>query len=116
VTGTVVDAGTGRPIAGAKVGFREHNQVETRTNADGSFHLYSDHAWGGAVIIPFEFTLCGGKFFIEAPGYKTFEQEIGPRRSLPFIFREPVALRKATEEPKSNHAVDASSTNPGGSP
>jgi hypothetical protein len=106
VTGTVVEAGTGRPISGARVGFREHNRIEARTNADGSFHLYSDHAWEGAVILPFEFTLCGGKFFIEAPGYATFEQDIGPRRYPPFIFPEPIALRKQPEQSAPSHVAE----------
>jgi hypothetical protein len=98
VSGRVIDSATGSPVVSAKVGFREHKRIETLTAADGSFLLPSDHTWGPAVIIPFEFTPCGGLFFIEAPGYDTFEQEIGPRMYHPFVFQEPVTLWRKIDQ------------------
>src|SRR2546426_11381783 len=78
VSGTAIDATTREPLAGARVGFRGRERKSTQTIADGSFVLRSDHSWGPAVIIPFEFTPCGGMFFVEASGYATFERDIGP--------------------------------------
>jgi hypothetical protein len=79
VTGRVLDADTGKPVVGAEVGFRKHESVSTRTKGDGSFSLASDHKWGPAIGIPFEFTLCGGVLYVTAPGYVTFEKDVGQR-------------------------------------
>ena len=86
------------PIAGARVGFRGRERKSTQTIADGSFVLRSDHSWGPAVIIPFEFTPGGGMFFVEASGYATFERDIGPRMYQPFVFTEPIALPRRTSQ------------------
>lgn len=77
VAGKVIDAEGGNPIAGAEVGFRKHEAASTRTNADGTFKLASGHEWGAAAILPFEFTPCGGVFYVMAPGYEAFETDMG---------------------------------------
>lgn len=96
VSGVVRDSATGSPVVNAKVGFREHERIQTLTAADGSFRLPLGHTWGPALIIPFEFTPCGGTFFIEAPGYEAFELVIGPRMYHPVVFQEPVILWRKT--------------------
>jgi hypothetical protein len=93
VTGRVVDAESGKAIVGAEVGFRKHETVSTRTKEDGSFSLASDHEWGPAIGIPFEFTLCGGVLYIAAPGYSTFEKDVG-QRVYHVVQLSDVALRK----------------------
>jgi hypothetical protein len=79
VTGRVLDADTRKPVVGAEVGFRTHENVSTRTREDGSFTLVSDHKWGPAFGIPFEFTPCGGVLYIAATDYRTFEKDVGQR-------------------------------------
>ena len=79
VIGRIVDADTGKAIAGAEVGFRKHEAVSTRTKEDGTFRLASDHEWGPAMVMPIEFTLCGGLLYVAAPGYRTFEKDVGQR-------------------------------------
>jgi hypothetical protein len=70
VEGRVVDSTTGTGIAGAKVGFRDRAKAVTSTAPDGSFRLKEGHTWGGALLIPWEFTACGGVLYVEAPGYQ----------------------------------------------
>jgi hypothetical protein len=94
VSGTVIDARTNKPIAGARIGFRKHEGKISTTSLDGSFHLPSDHMWAFSPLIPFEFTPCGGVFFVEALGYKSFEQDIGQRVYRPFTFAGPIVLRQ----------------------
>lgn len=96
VTGRVIDADTGKPIAGADVGFQRHAAVSTRTREDGTFRLMSDHKWGPAFIIPAEFTPCGGTLQVSAPGYATFEKDVGSHVYGPIELSE-LRLKKAVE-------------------
>jgi hypothetical protein len=91
VSGLVIDATTHQPIAGAQVGFKEHDHTFNTTARDGSFRLVSDHA---TEFLPWEFTPCGGLFFVQANGYALFKKEIGPREYGPYIFTQPIALTR----------------------
>ena len=102
VTGRVLNADTGKPVVGAEVGFRKHESVSTRTKEDGSFSLASDHKWGPAIGIPFEFTLCGGVLYVAAPDYVTFEKDVG-QRVYHLVELSDVMLRK--KEPISEPPV-----------
>ncbi|MBI2517346.1 MAG: hypothetical protein HYV95_10580 [Opitutae bacterium] len=100
-TGRVLDADTGKPVIGAEVGFRKHESVSTRTKEDGSFSLASDHKWGPAIGIPFEFTLCGGVLYVAAPGYESFEKDVGQRVYHPVDLSEVRLRKKAPLQPQS---------------
>jgi hypothetical protein len=97
VSGTVIDSASKQPIAGAKVGFRKHDKKTSMTASDGSFHSQPDHVWRPCLLMPEEFTPCGGVFFVEASDYKAFERMIGPRQLYPFTFLQPIELEKATQ-------------------
>lgn len=99
VTGRVVDASTGTPVVGAEVGIRKHQAVRTRTASDGSFKVASDHSWGPAIIIPFEFTLCGGVFYVSAPGYEIFEKDLGDRVYRPVQLLDVMLIEIGDQEP-----------------
>lgn len=91
-SGRVIDASTQVPISGARVGFRNHERKATTTTSEGSFHLESDHVWAFSVLIPWEFTPCGGVLFVEAPGYRSFETNIGNHVYHSVDFSHAVAL------------------------
>ena len=59
---------------------------------DGTFHLESDRAWRFCWFMPGEFWSEGGVFFIEAPGYRPFEQEVQTRHGTPYAFQGPIEL------------------------
>jgi hypothetical protein len=99
VTGRVLDADTGKPVVGAKVGFRTHEAAITQTKDDGSFSLASDHRWGPAIGIPFEFTLCGGVIYVTAPDYVTFEKDVGARVYHPVQLPDVPLQKKNGNEP-----------------
>lgn len=92
LAGTVQDAATKQAVPGATVGFREHNSIAIHTAADGNFHLEPDHAWHFCWIMPGEFWAEGGVFFVEAPGYRPFEQNIQIRHGTPYAFQGPIEL------------------------
>jgi hypothetical protein len=93
ITGKVLDAESGNPVVGAEVGFRKHQAIQTRTKVDGTFQLESDYSWGPAFILPFEFTSCGGVFYVIAPNYDPFEEDMGYQVCRPAQLAD-VKLRK----------------------
>jgi len=76
------------------VGFREHEAVSTRTAADGPFKLAPDHSRGAAMIIPFEFTPCGGVLYVTAPAYDAFQKDIGARVYSPIQLPDIMLAKK----------------------
>jgi hypothetical protein len=94
VKGRVLDSASHSPVDAATVGFRNHKGVLARTTADGRFHLEAGHTWGAAIIIPFEFTHCGGVLFVEAAGYDPFERDFGPWAYDPIVLDQPIMLSK----------------------
>ena len=99
LAGRVLDANNGSAVVGAEVGVRKHEAVRTRTTNDGSFKVASDHSWGPAILIPFEFTLCGGILYVEAPGYETFEKNLGDRVYRPVQVPDVMLIKKGDQHP-----------------
>jgi hypothetical protein len=93
VSGRVIDTTTEQPIAAAKVGIRKHERKSVATAKDGSFQLQSDHIWAFSPLMPWEFTPCGGVLFVDAPGYKPFEKDLGERVYRPVALAEPIRLQ-----------------------
>ena len=94
VSGTVVDATTRQPIAGATVGFRGHERRLATTAPDGSFVSRPDHIWRPCFILPGELWPSGGQFFIESSGYKPYEQRVITTMGRPFTILRPVELER----------------------
>src|SRR5262245_5439785 len=96
VSGIVLDATTKRPVAGATVGFRKHERQLAMTASDGSFVSRPDHVWRPCFILPGELWPSGGHFFVEASGYKPYEQEIITTMGRPFTNAQPIQLVRET--------------------
>ena len=94
VSGTVLDAATKQPVAGATVGFRSHERRLATTAADGTFVSQPDHVWRPCFILPGELWPSGGQFFVEASGYKPYEQKIITTMGRPFAIVQPIELER----------------------
>ena len=94
VSGTVIEAVTSQPVSNAKVGFRKHQRIDTRTALDGSFHLSASHKWRPCFILPAELGWSSGAFFVEAPGYIPCERAVDSREGVPIFLAQPIALEK----------------------
>jgi hypothetical protein len=97
VSGTVIDATSKQPIAGAKVGFKKHERLASLTAADGSFHARPSYVWRPCWILPGEFWRSSGLFFVQAPGYKPFEQVVDTSMGAPFNMVQPIAIKKDSQ-------------------
>jgi hypothetical protein len=78
VAGTVIDAETRQPVAGAAVGIRgsrERDHLLRATRSDGTFNLPSEHVWRPIPLIPGDYWP-NGVLFVDAPGYRIFQQEV----------------------------------------
>ena len=74
VTGRVTDARTGRPIAGAHVGFAEFTTPATNTDSRGQFHLPVQHSFSPLPMFTFEFVYV--TLQVAHPGYRTSSTQI----------------------------------------
>jgi len=97
VTGAVVDADTRQPIAGAKIGFREHKRVDSLTASDGSFHVRPTYVWRPCFILPGEFWRSSGLLYVQAAGYKTVEQEVNTSMGALYFMPRPVMLQRDSQ-------------------
>jgi len=76
--GFVVDAGTGAPIAGARVSFRGVDGSAAVTGADGWFNLQPRMGRRWLPPLPFDFMGVPGVMVVEARGYArlVFDQKV----------------------------------------
>src|SRR5215510_12925157 len=94
LSGTVTDVTTKQPVAGATIGFREHDSIVTKTALNGTFRLEPDRAWRFCGIMPGEVWSEGKMFFVKAAGYELFEQKVYTRHGTPYLFPGPIELRR----------------------
>jgi hypothetical protein len=97
VSGTVIDSATKLPIAGAKVGFKEHERLGTLSASDGSFDAPATYVLRPCFILPGELWRSSGILVIQAPGYTLFEQGISTSMGAPYTMMQPVFLKKDSQ-------------------
>jgi hypothetical protein len=74
VTGRVTDARTGRPVAGAHVGFAEFSAPTASTDSQGQFHLPVQRSFSPLPMFTFEFVRV--TLQVSYPGYRPSGTEI----------------------------------------
>lgn len=76
VTGRVIDARTGRAVAGAKVGFPAPNSVWQITDRDGRFAIQSTNKLGIVVLLPFDPAQKYLPFVVGKAGFQSLRTEV----------------------------------------
>ena len=94
VVGRVVDSGSGNPVQGAIVRFRESEQPVVVTDQDGSFALPAVKVWGLWILIPLSDAPATAHAVASADGYVPAETFVSSWGNVVRL-NEPIRLERA---------------------
>jgi hypothetical protein len=90
IVGRVVDAGSGEPVAGARLWLHSSSGSTAETNSEGRFEFTPHEEWRffmNLPLLPFEFWwLCGDQLHIEGPQEPAYRRHSIQVNSCPVPF------------------------------